>query len=663
MPPCGSNDRTALTFMSKENRPADFAATSSHSIKGWLGAFLWGDGRQPAEAGQTSFQTATRELSGVRFRLLFGLLLAAYAAIASCSIHAPFFPLDDMDELFLVRTSHSWVSLLGTDLYHFFRPVKNLMFALYNWLDHHGGMAAVRTIPLFIGWLSAFAVFGLCRRVLAGRGWALAATAIWLLSPTLVDCGAWLSASNILLMTGLAAAALTCHDLACEAEDATIKRAGITGGIWNVLALLCFALALFTYEGAVSVVALFFVMDWYLHPARLRRPSTWHRYFLYGLTLAIYLILRHYVQSTQHVLGGFSNVSRLQAAVSSGYFTMLHAGVWFWPFNRMAVIGGYYWGQISWMELSTCAIVVLAAIVFSIRWRWRFPRLALGILWFLLAFAPMSNVLGFRNGPYCDSYIALASVGIAIALVAILRGLRPSTMTGFTRTIAVTVITLLIGSRVAAVFEAASWSYAWNDPMVAYQRSLRTFPKAFDVMTELAKLHAARQEYHEADELAAASIQLGPDRSDPYAIRAVVAEQDGRIQDALKWLDLYRKYTHSDAWWLTFEADIYANQLQQPDRAEALYREAIAKQPWSQDSLRAAYELAYMLAQQGHQKEAVSLWEKLLAYHPNDQVLHWDLSIAYAKLGDQKRASYHRDLAGDLAHQSSPRSANDKKLP
>ncbi len=600
------------------------------------------------------------ELGGWKLDLLFGAILLAYVAIGVCSINAPFFPLDDRDELNLVRASGSWFSLLGTDLYHFFRPVKNLLFAGYNWLYFHGGMVPVRTVALVIGMLSAWSVFKLCSRLLASRGWALVATAIWLLSPTLVSDTAWLSASNILLMTGFAAAAVTCHDLACESEELTAGTAAKTGKLWSVLALLFLILALASYEGAVSVVALFVVVDWYLHPQRLRRRSTWQKYLLYGLALVIYLILRHHAQSTKYVLGGFSGVSRLEAAVSSGYLTMLHAGIWLWPYNRMAVIGGYYWGQVPMAELAFCTLIVLAATAFSILQRRRYPHVALGILWFLLAFAPMSNVLGFRNGPYCDSYITLSTVGAGIAFAAVLRALWPSGKTGPARIIALAIITLLIVSRVAAAVEAAVWSSAWNNPAVTYECSLRTFPQAFDAMTELAKLYEARGEYSNADELAAESIKIAPDRTHPYAVRAVVAEREGRIQDALKWLGDYQLLAPTNAWGLTFRADIYADHLGQPDRAEALYREAIAARPWSQDATRAAYELAYMEAKQGHRAEAISLWEELLTYAPDDGVLHWDLSVAYAQQGDQQRAAYHLRLAQGLTQQPPNQPANNE---
>lgn len=598
------------------------------------------------EAHDMSLTGAQPERHGWVFGMLFAAVLLAYVGIGSLCIRAPFFPLDDLDEIGLVRSTSSWGSLLGTDLYNFFRPVKNLMFVAYNWLYNHGGMVPVRSLALVIGSLSALAVFKLCCRLLGSRGWALAATAIWLLSPTLVSSMAWLSASNILLMVGLAAAAICCHDRACTSEESGLETSRKPGKIWTALAVIWLFLSLVSYEGAVSVTVLFVAVDWYLRPQRLRRRSTWRKYLLYGLVLAIYLTLRHQAGSTSTVHGGFSGVSRLEAAISSGYLTMLHAGIWLWPFQGMAVIGGYYWGQVPLAELAACYLIVVGAAVSAIVLRRRYPLVTFGIVWFLLAFAPMSNILGFRNGPYCDSYIALASVGAAIAFAAILRALWSRVRgSGSIAPLAIITLAVLVASRVAAGFEAAAWSSAWNDPVVAYERSLRTFPQAFDAMSELAKLYEARGELKKADELAAKSIKLAPDRSGPYAVRAVIAERQGKTQDALKWLAFYRINSPSSPWGLTFLGDIYANHLGQPGRAEALYQEAVAKKPWTEDSLRAAYELAYMQAKQGHRAEAISLWEQLLLYHPDDSVLHWDLSIAYAQQGDLKRAQYHRRLA------------------
>ena len=66
------------------------------------------------------------------------------------------------------------------------------------------------------------------------------------------------------------------------------------------------------------------------------------------------------------------------------------------------------------------------------------------------------------------------------------------------------------------------------------------------------------------------------------------------------------------------------------------------------------------MANQGNRAEAISLWEKLLAYHPDDGVLHWDLAIAYAQQGDKKLAAYHLQLAQALGQQAPAQSANEK---
>jgi tetratricopeptide (TPR) repeat protein len=580
---------------------------------------------------------------GRRHGLLLAALLLGYVAVAACSLHAPIFPLDDTGELHFVRRAASWMTLLGEDFYHFFRPVKNLLFAAYDALAARGGMPAARALVVLVGAASALAVHGLCCRLMRSRGWGLAATAVWLLAPTMVSCTAWLSSSNILAMTGFAALALTCH---LRAGDRTEAGDAASGGRWAALAGLVFFLALACYEGAVGAAALFFAVDFYLYPERLRRRDTWRRYLLYALVLALYLAVRAALRPAIAVAGSFSGVSPLFAMLSAGYFTTVHAGIWCWPFGQQAVIGSYFRGQVPPVVLAACWGLVLAAAGLALVWRRRFPLAALGVAWFLVAFAPMSNVFGFRNGPYGDYYLALASVGAALAVAAVLRGLRPAERTGVARAAALVAFAALAAVRAAAALEAAGWSLAWNDPQTVYERNLRTFPRAFDVMIELAKCHAGREEWAAADELAARAIRTVPDRYHAYAIRAVVARQEGRFEDALRLIAFYRKHVgKQDPWAPAFEADIRAENLNQPERAEALYREAIATRPWSQDALRAAGALAYQLATSGRERQAVALWEEMLVYEPGDRATHHNLARAYTSRGDAAKAARHRALA------------------
>jgi tetratricopeptide (TPR) repeat protein len=238
--------------------------------------------------------------------------------------------------------------------------------------------------------------------------------------------------------------------------------------------------------------------------------------------------------------------------------------------------------------------------------------------------------------------MALASIGAAMALTAMLRRFRPAGPPGVARALTLLTCALLIGTRLAAVLEAAAWSTLWNDPLKTYEHNLRTFPYAFDVMIESAKRHAARGDFKQADALAARALHIAPDRNHAYAIRAVMAEREGRVEDALALIKSYRRGMKLvDAWAFGFEADIYADRLGQPERAELLYRAAIATRPWPQDAVRAAESLAVLLASKGRQAEAITLLEEALRYDPTSLRIHHNLACAYRQKGDLEKADHH----------------------
>ena len=84
--------------MSKMNPLVDRVAEFSTLIKGKLGGWLRGNQFEHEDTRQISETYGKHELSDKMFGLLFAGMLLAYAAIAACSRHAPFFPLDDQEE-------------------------------------------------------------------------------------------------------------------------------------------------------------------------------------------------------------------------------------------------------------------------------------------------------------------------------------------------------------------------------------------------------------------------------------------------------------------------------------------------------------------------------------------------------------------------------------
>ena len=144
--------------------------------------------------------------------LLLALLMFVVALFYSRSITAQ--PLlDDVPQMALISGAKSLWDLPLTDCYHFLRPIKNLFFAGFAWLSPWmPGIGHLLSIVLFevcivLLWRYFQLLFG-------DTMWAVAATALWALTPTQVSVVSWLSCTNVLFMTACVIGCLLFHEQA-----------------------------------------------------------------------------------------------------------------------------------------------------------------------------------------------------------------------------------------------------------------------------------------------------------------------------------------------------------------------------------------------------------------------------------------------------------------
>jgi len=609
----------------------------------------------------------------------FLALALAYVMIQAGAWHAPLCFLDDTGELFYVRSGLSWHDLFLRDFYGFFRPLKNLLFLGFNGLIRSGGMAPAHAAAIVVGLGSLLAVNQLFRRLLENPWTALTASAVWLFAPTMVSCTAWLSSVNIQAMTGFVAGAVLLHLQASEGDEVADAVDGVspipqqrprassggpasapTGGLrsgsgfqrvarvrWMVSAgsAACALLAMLCYEGAVCLPLLLMATDLWLRPERVRTHTAQRGYLLAALMLAVFLVLRALGGSRGQLSGSFAEITRWQVAFSSAHFMLLHLGIWLCPFGRQVLFGGYYWGQVpvALLALEWLALGLLAAA--TLAWWRHAPRLTLGLVWFFVGFAPMSNVLGFKNGPYGDYYMACASLGLALSCAAggeaLWRKMRGQQ--GWQAAAALAVLTLGVGWRLAAAVESAAWVQAWNDPVALLERSARTFPEAFDVLTELAKQRVEQGRLAEARALAERAITLAPQRAGAYAVLAVVAEQCGDTPAAWTALRRFLKLSEQHtAWGWFFAGYLSEARDHDPEQAERSYREALAgTEAWTADHVSAAEALGLLLASRGRVTEAIPLMQRAAALAPEHAPLQHNLAVALQKAGRKAEAADH----------------------
>ncbi len=556
----------------------------------------------------------------------FLAIMIIFAVIHLPSMETPFSPLDDYWQLDHVKSFQDWPDAFGADVFGFWRPVKNFLFLGYSALSSFG-MLWARLPALGIGLLAIHAVYRFAEELTASTRHAALCTALWAFSPTLVSSTAWLSCTNILLMTALACHALRLH-LASFADGAdgpaqTRRRLGA--------AALMLA-ALLAYEGGIVIPALAILLDFFRHPKRLWSRSNIGVYLLYLLPMLIYLSLRFTLGSPQSLEAHFRNTTAAQASLSSAWFTLGHLSWWLVPFGRFALLGEYEYGMVTLPWLTAAWLFLVTACALAFAFRKSHPLASIGWCWYLLAFSPMSNLAGLLTGPWGDYYLTLPSLGLALlASTWIQTGLaRKSTLPrllsmGF------------LATRLAAIHTASLWSGYWNHPQTLWEKTHLTFPDSARPLIYLSKIQIENAQLDEAAQSLDNATRIHPESPHLLPPKTILAIRRGQFAEAETHALRYAR-TNRDTWALGilgyFQEEIHGN----PGQAKLLYEEAVQKTPWSHESSFAAKRLALIHAQNHQLDSAISLWQNVLRHNPADVEGRTNLSIALRAQQQQNTA-------------------------
>ncbi len=570
----------------------------------------------------------------LRQRMSLFVVLALFVGLYLPLLPVGWHPVDDIAQVIHVRAFPHLVSSPLTDFAGLFRPVKNGLFLVLDALARLGGIGLARALLLVIGVGSLLMMNQALGYLTGKRDVALLATAIWGFAPTLVSSVAWFSAVNILLISGLGAWTLYAH--AHIAAGNTRVPA-----LWLLGATVGLATGLLAYEGAISLLVLIPTIDGLLHPARWRRARTWVAYGLYGATTFGYLLWRHSQQAiATDLMGFFENTTRGQAAFASGWFYLQHLTAWVWPFRGAALLGSYRPGLVAmpllwagWLVVGLMVSVVIAA-------RSKDKWVSVGVAWFLLGFAPMSNLAGFRNGPWGDYYLTWASGGLALMSAHLI--LRTPSGTGRRERILAWCAALFLATRLVGVAETARRVRLWMNPLVLLRENIAVKPYAFKPPLMLAQILLDTGADEEAQLWAESGARLAPARADAWPILAVLAERRGDIDEAYQQAEIYRQQYPADPWSPGFLGYLHDRHFGDRERAITLYRQALQIEPWCVDSLFAARHLAYhLVANEDGAPEALALWLRVVGMAPTDWASHRNLARLYHDMGEAERSAHH----------------------
>jgi tetratricopeptide (TPR) repeat protein len=344
------------------------------------------------------------------------LLIITWALLAPASTAPPMF--DDEDTLHHATTLEGWQRLYSPDSFGLFRPFKNLLFGAFagrNPIDLRLWHATCLSFFL----LATGAVFLLARRLFSSSWWALATAAAWALCPTITSTAVWMSCANISLCASFLCLFLVLHLRATESGK-------VAPGSLAAASLALF-LAQASYESAVCGIGLAAAIDFLVRGAS---PGKWSRpaYVSYLVVTIAFLVLRDAIGSTLNYRDGNPGISPetdpLRLFLSAPWFLRRHLSMWLFPPGNQEFLGTYQWGQsatVTDLVVSWVLLAGLPALAFALRRK--VPLAAAGLVWFLLAAAPSSNFLPTYSGPVEDYYLTIPSIGLALAVVAVIRRL------------------------------------------------------------------------------------------------------------------------------------------------------------------------------------------------------------------------------------------------
>ncbi len=566
---------------------------------------------------------------------LLVLVPFVYGAVTLQSVTDKLFPADDPGELDFVRSFSVLRLLTGFDTFGLFRPVKNALWLVFSRLEPFG-VEWCHVFAIAVGILSFFPVRALCRRV-SGNDWkALAAAAIWLLSPTLVSCVAWLSCLNIQVMVSFAALAIVFHDKALDGGAFRPSR--------TAAACVLLFLALVSYECAVAVAPILLAFDWILRPERLRNRRAWIPHAFYWTVVFLFLVLRHFSGAVGQAGGRWIEATRGQLIVSSPWFAMQHLASWFWPFGRFSVGGSYVWGEVSPAVLAACAVTGGSVLALAFVLRKRRPALSFSVLFAVLALAPVCNCLGLGNGPYGDYYLALASVGLAAGSVEIAWWLAEAR--GRWRIPALSAVAAFALVRAAAVPEAARWAHLWTSDDLAFAEAARNFPDS--LQNRCGSIFGLMAEERWDDVLSVGNRieqKVGPDSPRMAGVyysrfaHALGVTKDRKT--ATEMLDRFAAVTDPEETGklvLFHRGRIFEALDGDKENAEEYYEEALSGH-WDVGLVACADRLARLKALRGERAEAIALWEKARTVEPDNVSVLWNLAIAYRNSGQPEKSA------------------------
>lgn len=357
--------------------------------------------------------------------------------------------------------------------------------------------------------------------------------------------------------------------------------------------LLCAALALLAKEH----MALFPVFLWLFLTAAGQRAS-WRRHLPFWLLSASYVLLRLTVLNFHNTLNFYDEDNLLTQHPEYRLFTYLTTlpqgmRLWLWPVDLHHERSWSVFTSLSAPQVWGSALGLLGWLGLA-AWAWRRHRaVSAGLLWFVLATLPTSNLVVLINALFYDHWFLLPGLGLAVIVSQIGR-LR------FAGTHRFWLLALL--ATLAAIPVTRRYNLVWKNAVSLNTHIVRYEPANAKVLNNLAMALADRGRLEESMRLYRQAIAISDAYPHAHHNLARLYEQGGQddaaAEEYRKALAINPGFHHSAIalGWLELRRG-------KPDEAQRLFTSASAAYPYGAE---AYLGLAQLKLNQGDRDGAIA---------------------------------------------------------
>ncbi len=446
---------------------------------------------------------------------------------------------------------------------------------------------------------------------------------------------------------------------------------------WLIAAVFTYAVAMFSKESSITLLAVFPLAMWYFSPASVGKIVK-----VVGALLVpaiIFLLIRKKIldaqayQESYSILDNFMVETKNQGERLASAFMMCGRYLWTLIFPHPLVCDmGYPQVKVvsfsDWRALAGFFTYVGGGIWALVN----LPRkhiLSFAILFYLATFSVFSNVLMLIGTSYGERLLYIPSFGFALAVAWLFCKIFKITdltqiwnPNGKGTALWITVGVLLGAYALKTVIRNGAWYdsaslYAAdlpNSPNCAklnYHNALETVRIGMDEKESVVK---DVEQVKKGIECYDKCIQLYPQYHDAYGSRGLAyfrlgevlkdpEEQRAAWDKALSDYEESLKYRYNNSEVLSNMGKIYFTRGQ-PEKAEEVYRKAVKFDPRFVDGRR---NLGAVLAMQKKFPEAIEQWKEALKYADNTKsgTLYFYIGSAYKDMGQPEKSGEWFDKA------------------